>query len=622
MNPTAQQVADQVLADSAPSYPVLFRGRVATDPSLVGFTVPAGDGWRDVTWGEARSVVDRAAAGFISCGLKPEQRVAIACSTRLEWILADLGVACAAGATTTVYPNTHADDVLHIVGDSGSVMVVLENYEQLAKVQQLDELRSQLTRLVLIDDDRPAGAPSDDRVLTWEELLARGSEQLAANPSCVDEAIATIGLESLSTIIYTSGTTGQPKGVELLHRNWTYEAQALKELNFVHSDDVLYLWLPLSHVFGRALLGAQLSLGFRAIVDGRVDRIVDGLANTHPTILVGVPRIFEKVRSAVLTMNPQNGLKGRISRWAFRVGRASRPYRLAGRPLPRMLAVQYRLADRLVFSKLKDRLGGRMRFMISGSAKLSHQVQEWFYSAGIIVVEGYGATETAAISFVNLPDRPRFGTVGPLIPGLEAKLAADGEVLIKGPTVARGYHNLPQESAEMFVDGWYHTGDIGTLDADGYLTITDRKKDLFKTTSGKFVAPQKVENTVMANIPYVSQVVAVGDGRKYVTALVALDPAQLQKWADRREKGDLSYAELSQLPEIRRSIDRFMRRVNDRLERWEQIKRYTILDSELTLAEGTLTPSLKVRRGEVYAAYADAIEAMYADDSRSDLVRE
>jgi len=237
-------------------------------------------------------------------------------------------------------------------------------------------------------------------------------------------------------------------------------------------------------------------------------------------------------------------------------------------------------------------------------------------------VEGYGATETAAISFVNLPDRPRFGTVGPLIPGLEAKLAADGEVLIKGPTVARGYHNLPQESAEMFVDGWYHTGDIGTLDADGYLTITDRKKDLFKTTSGKFVAPQKVENTVMANIPYVSQVVAVGDGRKYVTALVALDPAQLQKWADRREKGDLSYAELSQLPEIRRSIDRFMRRVNDRLERWEQIKRYTILDSELTLAEGTLTPSLKVRRGEVYAAYADAIEAMYADDSRSDLVRE
>ena len=622
MNSRAQQVADQIWADSAYSYPVLFRGRVAADPSLVGFTVPDGDGWRDVTWGEARSVVDQAAAGFISYGLRPEQRVAIACTTRLEWILADLGVACAAGATTTVYPNTHAEDVLHIVSDSGSVMMVLENYEQLAKVQQLDELRGQLTRLILIEDDRPAGAPSDDRVLSWEELLQRGTDHLNQNPNCIDDAIATIGPESLSTIIYTSGTTGQPEGVELLHRNWTYEAQALNELDFVHPDDVLYLWLPLSHVFGRALLGAQLSLGFRAIVDGRVDRIVDGLANTHPTILVGVPRIFEKVRSAVLTMNAQKGLKGRISRWAFLVGRDSRAYRLAGRPLPRTLALQYRLADRLVFSKLKDRLGGRMRFMISGSAKLSHQVQEWFYSAGIIVVEGYGATETAAISFLNLPDRPRFGTVGPLIPGLETKLADDGEVLIKGPTVARGYHNLPQETVEAFVDGWYHTGDIGTLDADGYLTITDRKKDLFKTSSGKFVAPQKVENTVMANIPYVSQVVAVGDGRKYVTALVALDPALLQKWADRREKGDLSYAELSQQPEIRRSIDRFMRRVNDRLERWEQIKRYTILDSELTLAEGMLTPSLKVRRGEVYTAYADVIEAMYADDSRSDLVRE
>lgn len=622
MTANAQQLAEEILAGCAQNYPTMFRDRVAADPNRVAFTVPQGEGWRDVTWGEVRTTVDQAAAGLISLGLQPEQRVAISCSTRFEWVLADLGIACAAGATTTVYPNTHAEEVSYVVTDSGSVIMVVENAEQLTKVQALPELGDRLHHIVLIDDDRSADAVADERVVTWPDLLQRGRQHLLDHPACVDDAIATVGLDSLSTLIYTSGTTGRPKGVELLHRSWAYEGAAIRHMEFVNAEDVLYLWLPLSHVFGRDLLAVQLAVGFRAIVDGRIDRIVQGLGETHPTILVGVPRIFEKVRAAVLTMNPQGGLKGRISRWAFSVGRDSRPYRLAGRPMPRLLDLQYKVADRLVFSKLKQKLGGRMRFMVSGSAKLSRQVQEWFYSAGITVIEGYGATETAAITFLNLPDRPRFGTVGPVIPGLETKVAADGEVLVKGPTIARGYHNLPEETAEAFVDGWYHTGDIGALDEDGYLTITDRKKDLFKTSNGKFVAPQKIENTVMANIPYVSQVVAIGNDRPYVTALIALDPANLQKWAERRDKDGLSYAELTQLPEIRVSIDRFVRKVNDRLERWEQIKRYTILDSELSLADGTLTPSLKVRRDEVTASYFDAIEAMYADGSRSDLIRQ
>ncbi|WP_341728730.1 long-chain fatty acid--CoA ligase [Brooklawnia sp.] len=621
MNANAQQIAQTILAQCANDYPTMFRNRVAADPAKVAFTVPQGDGWRDVTWAEVRGVVDHAAAGLLSLGLQYEQRVAIACATRLEWIEADLGIACAAAATTTVYPNTNVDDMSHIVSDSNSVMMVLENNAQLEKVRQAAQLDDQLSHVILIDDDRPIGAEADDRVITWSELLERGAEHLVANPGCVDEAIATLGPDSLSTLIYTSGTTGDPKGVELLHRSWTYEGAAMQYYDFVFPDDVLYLWLPLSHVFGRDLLSVQLQIGFRAIVDGRVDHIVDGLAETHPTILVGVPRIFEKVRSAVMTMYPQNGLKGRISRWAFKVGRESHPYRLAGRPLPVVLRARYAIADRLVFSRLNRRLGGRMRFMISGSAKLSGQVQEWFFSAGITVIEGYGATETAAITFLNLPDRPRFGTVGPVIPGLEVRLADDGEVLVKGPTIARGYHHLPDETAEAFDDGWYGTGDIGTLDADGYLTITDRKKDLFKTSNGKFVAPQKIEGAVMANIPYVSQVVAIGQDRKFVTALVALDEGQLHKWAARRGKSDLSYAELTREPGIRNSIDRFMRKVNARLERWEQIKRYTILPAELSLADGTLTPSLKVRRDEVNSVYADAIEAMYADDApMSDLV--
>ncbi|GAA2183319.1 long-chain fatty acid--CoA ligase [Brooklawnia cerclae] len=622
MTDTPQQVAERILASVPPNYPLMFRERVAASPEKIAYTVPDGQGWRDVPWREIREAVDEVAAGLVALGLRPEQRVAIASATRLEWILADLGIACAAGATTTIYPNTHAEDEAHILIDSGSAMAVVENNAQLTKLQGIPEMLGQLSHIIVFDDDRPADAPADGRVVTWQGLRDLGREHLAANPSCLDDAIAGIRPDSLATLIYTSGTTGRPKGVELAHRSWTYEGAAMRYSRFVDADDVIYLWLPLAHVYGRCIVACQLAIGMRAVLDGRIDRIVQGLGETHPTVFIGVPRIFEKVRAAVMTMYPQNGFKGRVSRWAFKIGRDSRPYRLAGKPLPRLLAVQYAVADRLVFSKLKTRLGGRMRFMISGSAKLSRQVQQWFYSAGITIIEGYGSTETAAITFLNLPDEPRFGTVGPVIPGLDTRLADDGEVLVKGPPIARGYHNLPEDSAEAFEDGWFHTGDIGVFDPDGFLTITDRKNDLFKTSNGKFVAPQKVENAVMANIPYVSQVVAIGNDRKYVTALVALDPAALQKWAERRDRAGLGYAELTQLPEIRRSIDRFMRRVNGRLERWEQIKRYAILDHELSLADGTLTPNLKVRREPVRQKYEDVIEAMYADESTSDLVSE
>lgn len=279
--------------------------------------------------------------------------------------------------------------------------------------------------------------------------------------------------------------------------------------------------------------------------------------------------------------------------------------------MPRLLAARYALADRLVFSKLKARLGGNIRFLVSGSAKLSPQVQQWFYSAGITIIEGYGMTESSAVTFLNPPSRPRFGTVGPAVPGTVARVADDGEILVKGPGVMRGYHKDPEKTAETLVDGWLHTGDIGELDADGYLTITDRKKDLMKTSGGKYVAPQKIENAVAANVPYVSQVAAVGDGRKYISALITLDPAALERWAANHKKTDLSYAELTQLPEVRTSIDRFMARANSKLERWETVKRYAILDHEFSVADGIMTPNMKVRRAHVADRYADVIDSLY-----------
>ncbi|SER82680.1 long-chain acyl-CoA synthetase [Propionibacterium cyclohexanicum] len=616
-------VRDQILAECPPSYPAMFRKRVADDPDKIAYLVPQHrepEEWVEVTWREVAAEADELAAGFIALGLLPEQRVAIAAMTRIEWVMADYGIACAAGATTTLYPNMQGPDVLHILSDSQSVIVVAENWAQARKVLDQHELDGQVHHIVLFDDDRPAGV-TDERLVSWPQLHELGREYLAGHREVLDERLGLMGPETLSTLIYTSGTTGEPKGVELAHRCWTYEGHAMKYLwgDVIGSDDSVYLWLPLSHVFGRDLLATQLAIGYTMPVDGRIDRIVQGMAETHPTVMVGVPRIYEKIRATVMTMNSPKGIKGQIARWAFAIGRESRPYRLEGRPMPWDAKLRYAIADRLVFKKLRDTLGGRMRFMVSGSAKLSAQVQAWFYSAGIIVIEGYGMTETAAIAAVNVPDKPRFGSVGPLTPGIEVKIADDGELWLRGPIVASGYHKLPEETAEAFADGWFRTGDIGVLSDDGYLTITDRKKDLMKTSNGKYVAPQRVESALLANTPYISQAVAVAEGRPYVVALLTMDREGLGKWASNHGHEGEDYATLTQLPEIRASIDRFVRRTNEHLDRWETVKRYAILDHEFAQDTGELTPSMKVKRAVVLDRYADDIEALYARTDRTDL---
>ena len=598
---------DEVLAQCAPSVGALLDRRVELTPDREAYRFRGpDDAWVSLTWAQTKEEATILGAGLLSLGLAFEERVAIACSTRMKWVLLDLAVNMVGAATTTVYPNTKGEEFAHIVNHSDSRIFVAENADQLAKLHA--EPHAGVRHVILLEGTDTGG---DDRVLTWDALRERGKAHLAEQPGYVAEATAATGPDTLATLIYTSGTTGLPKGVELTHQCWTYEAAAVAHMGFLDETDSHLLWLPLSHVFGKCLIAVQLHIGFAAFVDGKIDQIVNGLGETHPSLMCGAPRIFEKVRNAVVTASPNGGLKGRISRWAFAVGAASRPYRLEGRPMPRLLAARYALADRLVFSKLKARLGGNIRFLVSGSAKLSPQVQQWFYSAGITIIEGYGMTESSAVTFLNPPSRPRFGTVGPAVPGTVARVADDGEILVKGPGVMRGYHKDPEKTAETLVDGWLHTGDIGELDADGYLTITDRKKDLMKTSGGKYVAPQKIENAVAANVPYVSQVAAVGDGRKYISALITLDPAALERWAANHKKTDLSYAELTQLPEVRTSIDRFMARANSKLERWETVKRYAILDHEFSVADGIMTPNMKVRRAHVADRYADVIDSLY-----------
>ena len=597
-----------MLAARPASVGAMLVRRVEATSSKEAFRYVEDERWVSLSWQQTKDKAFQLAAGLLALGIGPEDRVAIASSTRMEWILADLAIMCAAGATTAIYPSTQHEDVCFILADSQSKMVVAEDDVQVGKIlDHLDEL-PELINIVQLD-----GKVDHPKVIGWGDLERLGREYLDAHPTAVDDVIAAIGPEDLATLIYTSGTTGRPKGVRLVQDCWTYEGAAVEAYDIISADDLQYLWLPLSHVFGKALIAIQVYIGFTTAVDGRIDKIVENLAVIQPTFMCGAPRIFEKVRARVM-MTASHGVKAKIFDWAFGVGRKVSPMRLAGREPSGLLALQYALADRLVFSKIKARMGGKIRFFVSGSAPLSREVQEWFHAAGLLVLEGYGLTETCVPTCVNNPRATRFGTVGPPVPGSQVKIADDGEILIKGPGVMRGYHNMPEATEQALKDGWFATGDIGELDEQGYLRITDRKKDLIKTSGGKYVAPQKVEGVLKTACPYISQVLVYGDGRKYATALITLDPEAIEGWA--KEQG-LSYSSLEELAgsqEVHDLIEGFVTQSNEQLERWETIKKFEILPSELSVEEGEVTPSMKVRRKTVEKKYADLLNSMYDAD--------
>jgi len=587
---------------------LLERVRIAPDDQA--FMYPdKQEVWQELSWTQVGDLSTAFAAALIGRGLAQEDRVAIIATTRIEWALADYGIALAGCATTTVYPNTKPEDVHFILEDSDSRLVVAEDSTQVAKVTAHHELDDAIPVIVVMD-----GEAESDRVVTWADFLSEGRAYLAEHPSCVTDMVARTTRDNLATLLYTSGTTGRPKGVRLKHDSWTYLAESVELMNLVTSDLLSYLWLPLSHAFGKSMMAFQVKYGFRTAIDGRIDKIIDNLPIIKPSFMCGVPRIFEKVRAAMLTGDTSRGITGKVAHWAFSVGYKAVPYRLAGKPLPPVLNARFKVADKLVFSKLREKLGGNIRFMISGAAKLSPQVQKWFYAAGIIVVEGYGMTEAATVNAVNHYNNPVFGSVGTPIPGLETKIADDGEILFRAPVVMDGYHKNPEATAEALdSDGWFHTGDIGHLDEQGLLYITDRKKDLMKTSGGKYVAPTKVEAALMADVPYISQAIAVGDGHKYIGALVVMEPEALMRWGKNHGHPRESYAELSQLPEIRRSLDRFVARANARLERWETVKRYAILDHELTVEAGAVTESLKIKRANVIASHRAIVDSLFDD---------
>lgn len=587
----------------------MFLDRVELTPDWEAFRRPTNPGWQSYTWGETGEIVQNWAAGLLALGVEPEQRVGIASSTILDWIWADMAIMCAGAATTTVYPSTPAEDVAYILNDSDSQVVFAEDATQLEKIQGVgSELPNLRTIIMLTDGDKADG----ESVLSADDLAAKGKALLEQDPEAVTRAVAAVGPDSLATIIYTSGTTGRPKGVRLPQRCWVYEGDAMDDIGVLRSDDLEYLWLPLAHSFGKVLIAGQVKVGFAAAVDGRVDKIVDHLGEVQPTFIAAVPRIFEKIYGGIQTMQErEGGAKLKIFRWAEGVGAKAGAARREGKNVGGMLALQYNIADRLVFSKIRERMGGRVRYFVSGSAPLSKEVAEWMDNVGLTILEGYGLTETSAFTFVSRPHNYKFGTVGEAANGTDVKIADDGEILVKGPGVMEGYHNLPEQTAEVFTDGWFHTGDIGEITADGLLKITDRKKDLIKTSGGKYVAPQSIEVKFKAACPYASNIVVHGDGRNFVSALVTLDEPAITTWA--QENGvSGSYAEIVSNPKTKEMVQGYIDEVNTQLPRWETVKRFEILPQDLTIESGELTPSLKVKRKVVEQKYTDVLDGFYS----------
>lgn len=603
---------DTSFIDNRPANVALqFRERVAASPDREAYRYPTDDGqpWTSVTWKETGEKVERLAAGLLALGIEAEQRVGIASGTRVEWIFADLAIMCAGGATTTVYPTTISEDVAYILADAECRVVFAEDASQLEKLTKHRSELPHLAKVVLIE-----GEGDGDWTLSLADLEALGEKHLADDADAVTRSIDAITGDQLATLIYTSGTTGKPKGVRLKHSSWTYEGAAIQAQNILSEDDVQFLWLPMAHSFGKVLLSTQLACGFATAVDGRVERIIDNLAVVKPTFMGAAPRIFEKAHARIVTMTAaEGGAKEKIATKAFEVGKRVKALELEGKPVPLTLKLQYGLFDKLVFSKVRDRFGGRVRFFISGAAALNKDIAEWFHAAGILILEGYGLTETSAGSFVNHPDDYRFGTVGPVVPGSQVRLGENDEVQIKGPGVMDGYHNLPDQTAETLTeDGWLRTGDKGSLDADGYLTITGRIKELFKTSGGKYIAPPAIEAKFKAVCPYASQFVVFGNDRNYCVALVTLDPDAIAGWAEENGLGGKSYTEIVTDPKTVEMVDNYVETLNGSLNRWETIKKFRLLDHDLSVESGEMTPSMKVKRNVVETNHAALIDEMYA----------
>lgn len=560
--------------------------------------------WRSLSWTDLKERVARLASQLETLGIEAGDRVAILSNTRYEWTVADLAILSIGAVTVPIYHSTLAKDVQFILEHSQAKLVFVEDKIQQKKVDEVRKDLKSLKTVVLIEKGGQDGA------LYLKKMMQEGQCDLEA----FEKRVNKIDIEALATVVYTSGTTGQPKGVMLTHRNLSAEIDALTQIFHFDLEQESLIFLPLAHILARAVQFFQLSSGFVQSYAESIDKLLDNLKEIRPHFMACVPRIFEKIHTKILNdVNAAHPIKKGLFQWAVSVGTEVSRRKQQQKSVSLTLWLQYQLAQKLVFSKLHKRLGGRIRFFISGGAPLAAEVAEFFHAADILILEGYGLTETSAAVNVNRPDRYLFGTVGPAMAHADEKLAPDGEILVRGGQVFKGYFRNPEATEEAFTaDGYFHTGDIGEFDEDGFLRITDRKKDLIVTAAGKNVAPQHIEGLLKTE-PLISQVMVHGDRRKFLSALVTLNPDELKNLAKRLGVEEGNYENLTQDPKVFDWVRRRIEEKNKNLASYESIKRFAILDKDFTVEGGELTPTLKVKRKLLTERYKDILDAFYKE---------
>jgi long-chain acyl-CoA synthetase len=554
--------------------------------------------------------------GFSALGIRGGDRVALVSESRPEWMLADLAVLAGGGVLVPIYPTLSAGQVRYILQDSGARIVIVSTKLQLEKLQEVRHELPALEAIVVMDP--AAAAAASPSVFSLDGVAERGHARMTAEWGAgkeFREAARAVQPSQLATIIYTSGTTGEPKGVMLTHGNLASNLHAGAKALDVHQDDVALSFLPLSHAFERMVGYIYLLCGLTVIFAESFETVGRDLAVVKPTIVTGVPRVYEKLHARIMEKGAAaSGVKAALFRWAIGVGVARGRALLTGTQPGLLTSMQAGFADRLVFAKIREGLGGRLRYFISGSAPLPVSIAEFFHGIGMPILEGYGLTETAPVLTVNRAAAPRAGTVGPAVEGVELRIAEDGEILARGPNIMTGYYNKPQATADVLKDGWFHTGDIGTIDASGYLAITDRKKDLLVTSGGKKIAPQPIE-AVLKRSPLVSEAVILGDRRKYITALIVPDFGALERRLQGlgRPAHQGSRADLLARPDVVALYQEIVDALNRDLSQFERIKRIAVIPAELSIESGELTPTLKVKRKVVEERYAREIEQLYVE---------
>ncbi|PKQ28779.1 MAG: long-chain fatty acid--CoA ligase [Candidatus Anoxymicrobium japonicum] len=569
----------------------------------------AGEAWKEISWNEFFDNVRRLGLALISSGVKPGDRVAIFSPNSPRWQMADMAILSVGAASVPLYATITAKQVEHILSDSGSKIVFVGGEDHMNRALEARDNLPGLEKIVTMDNT----ATGPDGVITFEDMIDLGSKN--ANPDEFPRRLGAIQPDDLCSVVYTSGTTGNPRGVMLSHKNFMSNVTAASSLSDADDTDVYLSFLPLSHVFER------MSGYYTAIFNGvtiahakSIDTLANDIMDIRPHWMIGVPRLYEKIYAGIhASIESESPIKRKIFHRAVRVGRQVNQLTTSNRPVPLRLAFEHVVANKLVFSKILEKMGGRLRFCFSGGAPLAREIAEFFCAVGINVLEGYGLTETSPVLTMNLPGAMRFGSVGQALPNVEIRIADDGEILARGPNVMSGYWNNPGATASALEGGWFHTGDVGHLDKDGYLFITDRKKDLIVTAGGKNIAPQNIENALKLD-RYIEQVAVIGDKRKFVSALIVPAFPELEEWA-KREGIDAS--DSAALLADERAQKMYKLRIDEALsefDRHERVTKFTLLPEEMTEAAGLMTPTLKVKRREVETRFASEIESMYESD--------